>query len=56
VIDYEPTGELTLELYYKLAFNQHFALVPDFQYIHNPGGLREDRDCPVVTSRLVISY
>jgi carbohydrate-selective porin OprB len=54
--DYEPSGELTLELYYKLAFNQHFALVPDFQYIHNPGGLREDRDCPVVTSRLVISY
>ncbi len=54
--DYEPSGELTLELYYKLAFNQHFALVPDFQYIHNPGGLREDRDCPVVTSRLVITY
>lgn len=54
--DSEPGGELTLELYYKLAFNQHFALVPDFQYIHIPGGLRGEHDCPVVTSRFVISY
>jgi carbohydrate-selective porin OprB len=49
-------GELVLESYYKAAFNKHVALVLDFQYLHHPGGLPENRDCPVITPRLVISF
>ena len=49
-------GELVLETYYKAAFDKHVALVLDFQYLHHPGGLNENPDCPVVTPRLVISF
>lgn len=50
------TGELALESYYKVAFNKHVALVQDFQFLHHPGGVRTNRDCPVITPRLVISF
>ncbi len=54
--DFDRLGELVLESYYKAAFNKHVALVLDFQYLHHPGGLHENPDCPVITPRLVISF
>jgi len=30
--------------------------VQDFQFLHHPGGLRANRDCPVITPRLVVSF
>jgi porin len=53
---FDLPSELTLEAYYKVAIMRHVALVSDFQYLHNPGGLRTNPDCPVVTPRLVISF
>jgi porin len=53
---FDLPSELTLETYYKMAIMRYVALVSDFQYLHNPGGLRTNPDCPVVTSRLVISF
>ncbi len=54
--DFDQLDELVLESYYKAAFNKHLALVLDFQYLHHPGGLHENADCPVITPRLVISF
>ena len=48
--------ELVLEAYYKFAITKHLALVQDFQYLHHPGGLSSNRDCPIVTPRLVVSF
>ena len=53
---FDRLGELTIELYYKASFGKHVALVQDFQYLHDPGGLQTNGDCPVVTSRLVVSF
>jgi porin len=53
---FDLPGELALEGYYKATINRHIALVQDFQFLHHPGGLRADRDCPVITPRFVISF
>jgi len=53
---FDLRSELVLESYYKFAFNKHFALVQDFQFLHHPGGSSANRDCPVITPRLVISF
>lgn len=53
---FDRLGEMTIEAYYKASFGKHIALVQDFQYLHDPGGLQADGDCPVVTLRLVISF
>lgn len=53
---FDRLGELTIELYYRVSFGKHVVLVQDFQYLHDPGGLRVNADCPVVTPRLVISF
>lgn len=52
--DYE--GELITEGYYKLALSRHLSLVPDVQFLHQPGGLRANPDVVVFTPRLVISF
>lgn len=53
---FDLRSELALESYYKATINKHVALVQDFQFLHHPGGLRANRDCPVITPRLVISF
>jgi len=53
---FDLRGELALESYYKATINKHIALVQDFQFFHHPGGLSANRDCPVITPRLVISF
>lgn len=53
---FEWDGELVFEGYYKATLGKHVALVQDFQFLHHPGGLRANRDCPVVTPRLVFSF
>ena len=53
---FDRSGDLVLEGYYKVAITKQIALVQDFQFLHNPGGLRSNPDCDVVTPRLVISF
>ncbi|MBI3474318.1 MAG: carbohydrate porin [Acidobacteria bacterium] len=50
------TSELVLEGYYKVAIAKHVALVQDFQFLHHPGGLSSNPDCPILTPRLVVSF
>lgn len=53
---FDLRSEFVAESYYKIPFNKHIALVQDFQFLHHPGGLRANRDCPVITPRLVFSF
>jgi len=53
---FEYPGEFIFESYYKAAITRHIALVQDFQFVHHPGGLQANPDCPVVTPRLVIAF
>ena len=53
---FDLRSEFVVESYYKVPFNKHIALVQDFQFLHHPGGLRANRDCPVITPRLVVSF
>ena len=50
------SDELVFETYYKIALQKHLAFVSDFQYVHHPAGLALQRDLPVITPRLVISF
>ena len=52
--DYD--GELVAEVYYKIPLNQHFALLQNFQFLHQPGGVRTRPDCVVITPRLTFSF
>jgi carbohydrate-selective porin OprB len=54
--DFNLHAELTFESYYKASLTKHIALVSDFQYLHHPGGMRANPDCPVITPRLVLSF
>jgi len=49
-------SESILEGYYRAPVNKYLALTQDFQFLHHPGGNREERDGPVVTTRLVFSF
>lgn len=53
---FDYRGEFILESYYKAAITKHLSFVQDFQFVHHPGGLRSNPDCPVVTPRLVASF
>lgn len=53
---FDYRSELILENYYKAPINKHFALIEDFQFLHHPGGVCEERDGPVLTTRLVVSF
>ncbi len=53
---FETGSELVLESYYKAFLTRHFSLVPDFQFVHHPGGSLAHADCPIFTSRFVASF
>jgi carbohydrate-selective porin OprB len=53
---FDFASELVLESYYKAAINKHVSFVQDFQYLHHPGGLRHNGDCPVIMPRLMITF
>jgi porin len=50
------SAELTLETFYKIRVTRFLNLVPDIQFIHNPGGLSSQRDCLVATPRLTLTF
>lgn len=49
-------NESILESYYKIVISSKISFVQDFQFIHRPGGSRMNRDCPIITPRLVIAF
>lgn len=53
---FDLSGELILETYYKVPIGKHIAFVQDFQFLHHPGGLRSNPDCPIITPRLMVSF
>lgn len=53
---FEIPAELVLESYYKLVLTRNLALVQDFQFLHNPGGMMANPDYPVITPRVVFSF
>jgi porin len=53
---FQQSGELILEAYYKIRLTRFLSLVPDLQFIHNPGGLRCQQDSVVFTPRLNVSF
>jgi porin len=53
---FQKFGELTVEAFYKIRIAQLVSLAPDVQYIHNPGGLRCQRDAIVFTPRLTLTF
>ena len=50
------TGELAAEAYYKATLSSHVAIVQDFQFVHHPGGRKEQGDAAVITPRLLLSF
>jgi carbohydrate-selective porin OprB len=53
---FDLDSELVWESYYKWTIGKHVALIPDFQFLHQPGGLLANRDCPLLSSRVVVSF
>jgi carbohydrate-selective porin OprB/outer membrane murein-binding lipoprotein Lpp len=58
--DYSPDNidddEHHLELYYRLAFNDHFALTADYQWIKNPEGNSDADNASVFGLRTQIDF
>ncbi len=50
------SGETGFELYYRIQWKKYFALTPDVQWIHNPGGLESREDALVVGVRGRIAF
>jgi carbohydrate-selective porin OprB len=50
------TGEVVTEMYYKATLSKHLAIVQDFQFLHHPGGRREQSDGAVITPRLLFTF
>jgi porin len=53
---FDESSELVLEAYYKFRIKGPLALIPDFQFLHHPGGLSSEPDAPVLSQRLAISF
>jgi porin len=53
---FQRSGEFALESYYKIHLTRFLSLVPDLQFIHNPGGLSCQQDSVVLTPRLNVSF
>lgn len=53
---FDLNGELVFEAYYKFRIAEPLAFIPDFQFLHHPGGLSSDPNSPVLSQRLVISF
>jgi carbohydrate-selective porin OprB len=52
---FEQRREVVSEIYYRLSITSFLSLVPDFQFIRNPGGARID-DAFVFTPRVTLSF
>jgi porin len=53
---FDENRELGFEAYYKLQIKKPLALIPDFQFLHHPGGSSSEPDVPVLSQRLAISF
>jgi porin len=53
---FEKPGEMAVETFYKVQISRNLSISPDVQFIHNPGGLRCQRDSVVFTPRLTLSF
>jgi hypothetical protein len=53
---FDLPGERIFETYYKFTISRHLALIQDFQFVHNGGGLLSNQDCSIITPRLAISF
>ena len=53
---FDDASEIILESYYRASITRHVALVQDFQFVRNPGGLESNPNCVVITPRLVVSF
>jgi len=49
-------SELDLELFYKIKITQWLSIKPNFQFIHNPGGLSANADAFVTGVRFVVDF
>jgi porin len=49
-------AEYAVELYYSLHAIAGLILRPNLQYVHNPGGSRENRDAVVVGLKTVVAF
>jgi porin len=52
---FERDHEAVAEIYYRVALTRFLSLVPDFQFIRNPGGARSN-DAFVFTPRVTLSF
>jgi porin len=50
------TGEWVAEAYYKATLSSHVSIVQDFQFVHHPGGRKEQGDEAFITPRLLFSF
>jgi len=53
---FDEDSEVVFEFYYKFKLTGPFVTIPDFQYLHHPGGISADKDSPVISQRLVVSF
>lgn len=51
-----PTGEKTLEVYYKMQMNKNVSITPDFQYIWSPGAVRPQPGIFVAGVRMNVTF
>ena len=51
-----PTGEKTLEVYYKMQMNKNVTVTPDFQYIWSPGAVRPQPGIFVAGVRMNVTF
>jgi carbohydrate-selective porin OprB len=52
---FERDHEIAAEIYYRVSLTRFLSLVPDFQFIRNPGGARSN-DAFVFTPRVTLSF
>jgi carbohydrate-selective porin OprB len=53
---FQRSAETAFEFYYKFSIYRFFSVVPDMQYIRNPGGLIQQSDALVLTPRVNLSF
>lgn len=53
---YQYHTETAIEAYYKVVLGKHFAVAPDVQFIHHPGGLLLQKNAIVLTPRLTLNF
>ena len=53
---FRQVAETSFEFYYKFRIARFLSLVPDLQYIRDPGGRLQPADALVLTPRLNLSF